>query len=871
MYGIGTKNLHQVILVLAILPACGKDSPSSPKPPEPPPPAPSEATRIEVIPPSHRLNAVGQTVQLTARVYDQHNAPMNNATVAWSSNNPSVATVSAQGLVTAVKNGVARITATSGGVSSGIDVTVMQEAGSIVIEPGEATLMSLGATVQLAAAVLDGQGQPVSGAVVTRQSSDEQVATVSAQGLVTAVKNGVARITATSGGVSSGIDVTVMQEAGSIVIEPGEATLMSLGATVQLAAAVLDGQGQPVSGAVVTWQSSDEQVATVSAQGLVTAVKNGVARITATSGGVSSGIDVTVIAETVQVSIPDNNLRAIIEDRLGKTPGSPVYRHEMETLTQLDARYVYNDRIYTTIRSLEGIQFASNLEELQVSRQDVDYIVPLDLSPLSTLIKLKRLNIAAVNNTESPSPLDLSPLEGLQNLIRLNTGANHTPDISPLASLTNLQWLDISRNRISNVTALSSLENLSHLLSYDNRIVDVSPLKELSRLREVNLSQNNINDIEPLAANSGLDEGDVVDVRLNNLNVESILTHIPALTNRGVVVLFDEVVDFTDPFIFKNNVFVLPIAEKLNSNPPIKNMAVRFYEYFVDEFDFLMFVPNISSTEGLGPAFYVSVMNDVEGIGKQSYTRDNWGTTGKLQGVVKFGGFSLNDISELGMSVISYGPSLHEIMHRWANFIIPSTTGPHWGLSSANGILGGFDIDDLVDNGNGRFSAGDFAPAGWATNLKPYSPIELYLAGFVGAEEVPELWVAENGKMLRDETGIIVRDENGYEVFTADRMVKYTIEDIIETNGQRVPDVSNAQKDFRAAVILLVDQEHPPTREVLEILSRDVSWFSYIGDDGDSETFNFHEATGGRGTIVMDGLSGFTSSDVSVSILHGMD
>ena len=78
-----------------------------------------------------------------------------------------------------------------------------------------------------------------------------------------------------------------MQSAGSIVIAPEEATLMSLGATVQLTATVLDGNGQPVEGAVVTWQSSDESVATVSVQGLVTAVTNGVVRITATSGSAS--------------------------------------------------------------------------------------------------------------------------------------------------------------------------------------------------------------------------------------------------------------------------------------------------------------------------------------------------------------------------------------------------------------------------------------------------------------------------------------------------------------------------------------------------------------------------------------------------------
>ena len=290
-------------LALTSLFSCGKDSPTKPEPPEPPPPVSPVATRIEITPSSARLNAIGQTVQLTATVYDQNNNPMTGAALTWSSSDASVATVSTQGLVTAVGNGTSHITATSGSASSGIDVRVMQEAGSIVIEPMAVMLMSIGETVQLTATVLDGNGQPVVGAALTWQSGDESVAAVSAQGLVTAVGNGVARITATSGIASSGIDVRVMQEAGSIVIEPMAVMLMSIGETIQLTATVLDGNGQPVEGAAVTWSSGDASVASVDAGGLVTALSNGVARITATSGSASSGIDVRVMQEAGSIVI----------------------------------------------------------------------------------------------------------------------------------------------------------------------------------------------------------------------------------------------------------------------------------------------------------------------------------------------------------------------------------------------------------------------------------------------------------------------------------------------------------------------------------------------------------------------------------------
>ena len=287
-----------ILVLLALIPLtnCGKDSPSSPQAPEPTPPPPPPApvaTRVEISPSSATLTSLGQTIQLSARVFDQNNAQMSAAVVTWSSSAAGVATISTQGLVTAVKNGTATITARSGSASATSTVTVKQSVGSIAVEPGTATLMALGETVQLTATVLDPNRLPVADAVVTWTSSDPSVANVSTQGLVTAVKNGVAAITARSGSASASIPVTVMQSVGSIAIEPTSATLMALGETVQLTATVLDKNGQPVT-AAVTWSSSDVSVATVSDEGLVTAVSNGSATISARSGRAAASVSVKV-------------------------------------------------------------------------------------------------------------------------------------------------------------------------------------------------------------------------------------------------------------------------------------------------------------------------------------------------------------------------------------------------------------------------------------------------------------------------------------------------------------------------------------------------------------------------------------------------
>ena len=582
-------------------------------------------------------------------------------------------------------------------------------------------------------------------------------------------------------------------------------------------------------------------------------------------------------------TIPDPNLRRALERSLGKSSGAPILQHELESLRSFSVRY-------EAIGDLAGIQFATNLRQLELVEIRGSLVPgaqeqsPLDLSPIAALTNLTRLDLRQnkiadllplagltdlkylsleavyIRHDESDtSTLDLSPLAGLTKLTNLDLSYNNILDISPLASLTALERLNISKNHISDISPLVGLTRLVHLNGQENRIADVSPLSKLAALQEVVLFTNEISDTSPLAANAGLGSGDVVDVRKNPLNAESIGTHIPDLRARGVSVSLDEVIVFTDPQIYNGNVFVLPVSENLAAGDlPLSDYAERFYDHFNDEFDFLIFVPNLTPGQhesGVNIyASYSGVRNDVKGIGRSTtINNDSWGSAGKLQGVIDFGSYAIYSDRR---SILFEGPTLHELMHQWANFIVPSSYGSHWGFSSANGNAGGFDIANLVDHGDGRYTAGSFSGSGFADNIMPYSPIELYLAGFIPPGEVPDLWVAEDGEWLRDEEGRIIHADNGHPMFTASQVRTYTIEDIVAEHGPRVPDYSKAQREFRAAVILLVDKKHPATREALETLSGDVSWFSHAGGDT-LYHFNFYEATGGRGTIIMDGLSEF--------------
>ena len=113
-------------LALLVIATCGKDSPTKPTPPQPPTPPPAQPvpTRIMITPATTTLTSIGQTVQLSATVLGQNGQPVPGAVVTWSSGNAAVATVNSQGLVTAVMNGTAQITARAGNASASVNVTV---------------------------------------------------------------------------------------------------------------------------------------------------------------------------------------------------------------------------------------------------------------------------------------------------------------------------------------------------------------------------------------------------------------------------------------------------------------------------------------------------------------------------------------------------------------------------------------------------------------------------------------------------------------------------------------------------------------------------------------------------------------------------
>ncbi|MFD0713122.1 Ig-like domain-containing protein [Paenibacillus sp. GCM10027626] len=244
---------------------------------------------------------IGESKAVTATV-----APVNaaNKAVVWSTDNPEVATVDANGQVKAVGAGKARITVTTadGGFTAVSEITVIKASEppvsveSVAIEPASLSLQ-VGENKALTATIAPANA---TNKAVAWSTDNPEVATVDANGQVKAVGAGKARITVTTadGGFTAVSEITVIKASEppvsvkSVKLKPASLSLQ-VGDSKALTAMVA-----PVNAAnkAVAWSTDNPEVATVDANGQVKAVGAGKATITVTTadGGFTAVCEVTV-------------------------------------------------------------------------------------------------------------------------------------------------------------------------------------------------------------------------------------------------------------------------------------------------------------------------------------------------------------------------------------------------------------------------------------------------------------------------------------------------------------------------------------------------------------------------------------------------
>ena len=235
---------------------------------------------------------VGSTDCLTATVSPD---TATDKSVRWSSTNPDIASVDQAGNVTAKSVGMVTITATTndGDFLAGCEVEVYEPyipVSSISLDIESLTIRQ-GTIATITATVLPDNA---SNKTVMWLSSDENVARVLTDGRVIALQEGNVIITAVCGNCSSTCEVTVTGILAESISLNKTMLDMEEGDTDELS--VVSFEPTNVSDKTVEWSSSDNTVATIDENGIVTAKAMGIAIITATatSGGCKAECEVVV-------------------------------------------------------------------------------------------------------------------------------------------------------------------------------------------------------------------------------------------------------------------------------------------------------------------------------------------------------------------------------------------------------------------------------------------------------------------------------------------------------------------------------------------------------------------------------------------------
>lgn len=309
--------------------------------------------------------------QLVATVTPEN---ATDAVVTWSSLNSNVAEVNSKGLVTPISIGSVTITASAGGKTASCSVRVCADIAlkDIRISPGSVYL-NVGETHTLSveAVPLTAPTGPV-----RWNSEDTYVATVTDDGIVTAVNPGKCHVTATVGSLEARCivvvsDVESTDSVSDIYLNKSSLELQE-GDSYNLRVCH-SSDSTVIWNANPSFSSSDESVATVNQEGLVRAVGAGECIISAELDGNVANCSVTVLkTDLFYVEFPDPAFRKYMIENFDLDNDGRLSSVEARSIGAIQCAK-------KGIKSLDGIENCANLVYLDCQNNDITRI---DLSSL---------------------------------------------------------------------------------------------------------------------------------------------------------------------------------------------------------------------------------------------------------------------------------------------------------------------------------------------------------------------------------------------------------------------------------------------------------------------------------------------------------
>lgn len=237
----------------------------------------------------------------------------------------------------------------------------------------------------------------------------------------------------------------------------------------------------------------------------------------------------------------------------------------------------------------------------------------------------------------------------------------------------------------------------------------------------------------------------------------------------------------------------------------VEAITKEIYNDFNDSFDFIIFIVNNERPpQGMPFGEFAFVQNDIKGVGLSNFDNTKeYSSAAKLQGLYALYG-SMNKTGVL--KAMHLDASLHELFHRWGNWIVTQGYYSHW--------------DDVK---------------GALTNESQFAGIELYLMGLIDKPSAAntQYWDLES--------------ETVFNTWTRDSKFE-----------DRIPTPLSSQKNFRGLVVLLTEEGIPIGIKYQNSLSANITNFTRTDGMhkkyGNVESRNFWSASKGLATFELDNL-----------------
>ncbi len=214
-------------------------------------------------------------------------------------------------------NGAGTLTLSAGPVVKQVPFSVVQAASHVVLAPAGPTFDALSDTLRLSATVQDSLGFDLATPALVFASSDSNVVSVDAGGLLRSRRNGTASIVGrAASGASDTLAITVAQRVASVTILADTIRFDALQASANVGAVAKDRLGNAVGNAVIAYVASNPLVASVDTTGRARALTNGTTLVYAAANGDTAKVIVIVAQRPVRVLLPSDTIRFVA---LGET------------------------------------------------------------------------------------------------------------------------------------------------------------------------------------------------------------------------------------------------------------------------------------------------------------------------------------------------------------------------------------------------------------------------------------------------------------------------------------------------------------------------------------------------------------------------